>query len=296
MLLFVHGGPGSPEMPLTTNNAELERRFVVVNWDQRGAGKSYDPAVFNETFTVETFVEDAATLSRMLAKRFNQPKIYLMGHSWGTFLGVKTVQKYPERFHAYLGIGQVANQLEGERASYDWTLAQARRRGDAANVEKLLAYGRPGAWSAARWSEYIVAQRGMVADYGGSLHRGDFYPFVVKALVNCREYTVSDKVHFLVGAQKSSDRLWETIVGTDLNRVTPRLAVPVYVFQGRHDYQTPHAVAWRYFDGLDAPRKRFFTFEQSAHSPIFEEPARFVACLDSAVREAAVPPVVVARR
>ncbi|HEX9956948.1 MAG TPA: alpha/beta fold hydrolase, partial [Fibrella sp.] len=83
ILLFVHGGPGSPEMPLLTNNEALEKRFVVVNWDQRGSGKSYDPAVFNNSFTLGTFIEDAAQLSRLLAQRFNQPKIYLMGHSWG---------------------------------------------------------------------------------------------------------------------------------------------------------------------------------------------------------------------
>ena len=98
MLLFVHGGPGSSELPLLANDAALKERFVVVHWEQRGTGKSYDLAVFNKSFTLGTFVEDAAELSRLLAERFNQPGIYLMGHSWGTFLGFKQCRNTPNCF------------------------------------------------------------------------------------------------------------------------------------------------------------------------------------------------------
>lgn len=290
VLLFVHGGPGSPELPMLTGNAELEKRFVVVNWDQRGAGKSYDPAVFNDSFTLDTFVEDAAQLSRMLAKRFRRPgagpaKIYIMGHSWGSFLAVRTVAKHPDLFAAYFGIGQVANQLLGEQVSYDWVMEQARQHHDNEQINRLKGLGRPPFSSPEAWAAYVQPQRRMVTQYGGALHTGSFYQLVLGKLLNCREYTVSDKLHYLIGAEASAQRLWPTIVGTDLGRTTPVLRVPVYIFQGLYDYQTPYVVAKQYYDHLRAPRKAFFTFTHSAHGPIFEEPALFMQHVDWAVAQ-----------
>lgn len=285
VLLIVHGGPGSPEMPMLTNNDALEKRFVVVNWDQRGAGKSYDPAVFDRTFTLGTFIEDAAQLSRLLAKRFNQPKIYLLGHSWGTFLGVQTVQKYPDLFHAYFGIGQVANQLLGEQLSYDWVLQQAKQHRNDKQLTFLKRYGRPPYASNQTWIDYLLPQRNMVSAYGGAIHTGSLNTLLIDGLLLCKEYTLRDKINYMTGALETIKRLWPTLVSTNLNHTTPQLNVPVYVFQGVYDYQTPYAVAKSYFDQLQAPRKQFFTFNKSAHGPIFEEPALFMKHLDEAVQE-----------
>ncbi|WP_266365092.1 alpha/beta fold hydrolase [Tellurirhabdus rosea] len=281
VLLFLHGGPGSPEMPMLTGHTELEKRFVVVNWDQRGSGKSFDERVFDASFTTRTFIEDAASLSRKLARRFGQDKIYLMGHSWGSFLGLLTVQRYPELFHAYYGIGQVANQLEGEQLSYDWVLAQARKDGSQRAVEVLTGFGRPQRWPDEKWVEYLGRQRSLVVSYGGAMLQGSISALFAKTLIHCREYTLSDKLNYPRGALKSLERLWAEVVSVDFNRAVPEVAVPVYIFQGRHDYQTPYAVARRYFERLRAPQKAFFTFENSAHMLLFEEPDRFIQCLDS---------------
>lgn len=283
VLLFVHGGPGSPEMPIMTNNPELEKRFVVVNWDQRGAGKSYNPAVFDSTFTLGTFVEDAAQLSRMLAKRFNQPKIYIMGHSWGTFLSCHTVYKHPDLFYAYLGIGQVANQLLGEQLSYDWVLQQARAHDNKKQIELLTTYGRPPYATPKLWMDYLLPQRNMVTEYGGAIHKGNLTKLIMSGLVWSKEYTLRDKANYLIGALASIEKLWPVVISTDLNKTTPRLDVPVFVFQGVYDYQTPYAVAKTYFDQLNAPKKQFFTFIQSAHCPNLEEPSLFISRLDSVV-------------
>jgi len=285
VLLFVHGGPGSPEMPLVTNNEALEKRFVVVNWDQRGSGKSYNPAVFNNSFTLGTFIEDAAQLSRMLAKRFEKPKIYLMGHSWGTFLGIQAVQKYPELFHAYFGMGQVANQLVGEQLSYDWVLNQAKQHQNDDQIDLLTRYGRPPFASGETWINYLLPQRNMVIEYGGSMHTGNINALFIKGLLLCKEYTLRDKMSYLVGAMATIKRLWQPVVTTNLNQTVPQLDVPVYMFQGVYDYQTPYVVAKAYFDKLKAPQKQFFTFNQSAHCPLFEEPALFIERLDQAMEQ-----------
>lgn len=284
VLLFVHGGPGSPEMPMLTNNTDLEKRFVVVHWDQRGAGKSYEPAVFDRTFTLDTFVEDAAKLSQLLAKRFHQPKIYLMGHSWGSFLGIRTVQKYPDLYYAYFGIGQVANQLLGEQRSYDWVMQQARQHHNEKQVTLLTQLGRPPFASPQHWMDYVQPQRALVTQYGGALHTGSFYDLVLGGLLRCREYTLRDKLNYLIGAQRSAQLLWPTIVGTDLNQTSSTLNVPVYIFQGVYDYQTPYSVAKAYFEHLQAPHKAFFTFHQSAHGPLFEEPGLFFRHLDTVLQ------------
>ncbi len=283
VLLFLHGGPGLPEASLLIGH-ELEKKFVVVNWEQRGAGKSYDPRVFTNTFTVATFIDDAVAVSQWLTRRFHQPRIYLMAHSWGTYLGVLTVQKRPDLFRSYFSISQIASQLEAEQISYQWVLAQARQRNDRRQVNRLLTQGPPP-YPPGAWLDYLMWQRELVAAYGGGMYRANFYPLFIRSLLLCPEYTLMDKVHYVLGAMESVRRLWPSVVATNLSVVAPTLQVPYYVFQGVHDYQAPYPVAKRYFDTVQAPRKRLFTFTNSAHSPIFEEPERFRQCLDSALAD-----------
>ncbi|UHG94264.1 alpha/beta fold hydrolase [Spirosoma oryzicola] len=283
VLLFLHGGPGLPEASLLVGH-ELEEKFVVVNWDQRGAGKSYDGTVFDSTFRVSTFVNDAVAVSQWLTKRFRQPRIYLMAHSWGTFLGILTVQKQPELFSAYFSISQIANQLEAEQISYNWVLAEARRRGERRQVNRLLRQGPPP-YPADAWLDYLMWQRELVAAYGGGMYRANFYPLFIRSILLFNEYTVLDKIYYGFGAMKSVRYLWPAVVATDLYKTAPALEVPYYLFQGTHDYQTPYVTARRYFDQVRSPRKRLFSFSNSAHSPIFEEPEHFHRCLDSALAD-----------
>ena len=284
VLLFLHGGPGLPELSLLTGHA-LEKQFVVVNWEQRGAGKSYDRRLFDGTFTVNTLVDDAVQLSRYLAKRFNQPRIYLMAHSYGTFVGIFVIQKHPELFRAFFSISQIARQAEAEQISYDWVLQQAKKQGDTKAVERLERHGQPVNLSGDGWLAYLTWQRKLVADYHGGMYRGDFYPLFIRSLLLCREYTLTDKIRYAFGAQEAVRRLWRTAIETDLNQTVPKLDVPYYLFQGIHDYQTPYRIAKQYFDQVQAPEKRLFTFTNSAHSPIFEEPERFMQLIDEIAKE-----------
>ncbi|RAJ94250.1 pimeloyl-ACP methyl ester carboxylesterase [Larkinella arboricola] len=286
VLLFLHGGPGLPELSLLTGH-ELEKHFVVVNWDQRGSGKSYSADVFQPQpgrppFTVETLVDDAAQVSRYLCRRFGQPKIYVLAHSWGTLLGVLTVKKYPEHFRALFCISQIARQLEAEQVSYDWVLQQARLHGNDRQATKLLRQGRPP-YPPDAWLDYLTWQRELVARYGGGMYRGHFFPLFIRSILLSPEYTLTDKLHYARGAQESVRYLWPAVVAIDLPTVAPELKVPYFLFQGVHDYQTPYPIARRYFNQLTAPQKRLFTFTNSAHSPIFEEPERFMHCFNSAL-------------
>jgi len=120
ILLFLHGGPGTSELTLNRRNTRvLERSFTVVNWDQRGAGKSYRAGRDRSRMHISQFVADAVDLSIHLAHRFGREKVTLVGHSWGSVIGMLAVSRRPDLFDAYVGIGQVSNAAEGERISYD---------------------------------------------------------------------------------------------------------------------------------------------------------------------------------
>jgi len=142
--LFVHGGPGTSQLTLMRRNTQpLEKYFIVVNWDQRRAGKSFAAGRDDKQMTRGQFVEDVLNLSSYLAKRFHKGKILLVGHSWGSVIGMLAASKRPVLFSAYIGIGQMSRMAESERVSYEWTLEQSQKARDRSSVEKLTAIGPP---------------------------------------------------------------------------------------------------------------------------------------------------------
>ena len=143
IVLYVHGGPGASQ--LTSNRRhtrELEKHFTVVDWDQRGAGKSYGAIKDVARMTIDQFVEDTRELTVYLLNRFHQERLVLVGHSWGSVIGALTAAKYPDLFHCYVGIGQAARMEEAEEASYQWTLEQARKHGHRRAVAALVKWDR----------------------------------------------------------------------------------------------------------------------------------------------------------
>lgn len=176
VLLFLHGGPGTSELGILRahNLPALEARYTVAVWDQRGAGKSFAAREPRAGMTVEQLLEDTLELSELLGRRFGGRRIFLAGHSWGSLLGVLAVARRPELFHAWIGVGQVAHMLEGERASYDWTLA---RPGAAATPApppgSSASGGRPTAATRARASSPSArSSRGSAARSTGTRAAG----------------------------------------------------------------------------------------------------------------------------
>jgi pimeloyl-ACP methyl ester carboxylesterase len=143
ILLKLHGGPGQAEMATVGLNRLLEKDFVVVEWDQRGAGKSagaIEPVV---GMTIDQFVDDTHALAQMLLARFHQPKLILVGHSWGGVIGLKAVQKYPDLYRAFVSTGQIVNFAEGTNAGYGFLGQEAERRQDADALHALKEIGPP---------------------------------------------------------------------------------------------------------------------------------------------------------
>ena len=278
VMLFLHGGPGSPEFVfISKGNPDLEKNFVMVYWEQRGAGMSYSNKIKTESMTVPQLISDTRELTLVLKQRFNQEKIFLMGHSWGSFLGILTSHKFPELYHAYFGIGQVCAQYWGERVSFEWVKEQAIIRNDKKGLKKLTSMTFPDTLATIDpWISFIMNEREYVSRYGGGVTREmtSLWPYI-KMILAAKEYTLSDKFKYMAGSMFSLKHLWLDVVNTNLHSEIDSMQIPVYIFNGIFDYQTPYVVAKDFFNQLNAPEKDFFTFDNSAHSPIVEEADKF---------------------
>lgn len=273
VLLVVHGGPGMPDHFLTEHYPTgLEELFTVVWWEQRGTGLSYSADIPPETMTVDQFVSDILAVTNYLRSRFAKEKIYLMGHSWGSFIGIQAVARATELYYAYIGMAQMSYQLESERRAYEFMLDRFKQEGDMKMVRKLeeapvtLRDGTPEGYLALRDKAMHALGIGTTHDMK-SVVSGIFIPSWL-----AREYTLKEKVSLWRGRSFSRKfGIWDKLLRTDLTTAVPTLELPVYFFHGQYDYTCSYDLARQYFRELDAPLKGFYTFERSAHCPVLEE-------------------------
>ena len=271
VLLWLHGGPGSAQMPVARHfNGALEKDFVVVHWDQRGAGKS-NPKDFDEkTMTIEQFISDVHELTQYLIDRFNKEKIYLIGHSWGTQFGILTAYKYPDDYYAYIGISQVVNGYASNEIAYKWLTKQIKKSGKTKDLKRLKKLGSPPFTDHEKYVKFAK----MIDSYGGGMDVG-FMKLILIALKS-PEYSLSDHLSWLRGANRGSGPMWDSSRSFDAFRDVPDLKIPVYFFSGRSDYNTPQELVNKYLESLDAPKgKHLVVFVKSAHTPFMKEPEKF---------------------
>ena len=275
VLLYLAGGPGGTDLGAMRADVGLEQHFVVVTWEQRGVGKSYaalDPA---DTLTLERMVADTIEVTNYLRERFDQDKIYLVGNSWGTILGVMTVQRHPDLFHAYVGTGQMVSLCETDILFYEDTLAWAHRTGNEALSATLLQNGPP--------------PYDNLLDYEHALsheHAWNPYPELdtskeMPSNLFVPENSLMDRINGLRAFLDTFSVLYPQLQGIDFRRDVPRLNVPVYMVIGQHEARGRAVPANEWFDMLEAPSKERIVFEHSGHRPLFEEPAAFTAFMTS---------------
>ncbi len=274
VLLFLHGG--MPEYFLSEKYPTgLEDIFTVVWWEQRGAGLSFNPNLPPDTLTVEQLVSDTLALTDYLRDRFHQDKIYLMAHSGGSFIGIQAAAQAPEKYRAYIGVAQMANQLKSEKLAYDYMVAQYRQNGDTSMLRKLEA--APVTMEGGVPAAYLALRDPAMHPLGiGTMHdmRSHITGVFLRSFAT-RGYTLPEKVNlWRAKARSGVSPLWKGITSTDLFEKAPEVRVPVYFMHGIYDYTCTYSVAKEYFNVLRAPAKGFYTFENSAHSPMFEEPAK----------------------
>ena len=279
LLLFLHGGPGVPDRHWVLKyQSGLADVCTLVCWDQRGAGLSYNgKRAKTETFTVDRMVEDAAELVRYLCDRFHQEKLCIVGHSWGSALGPLLAFKHPEHIRAYVGMGQLANGPENEQVSYDFVLKEAEARGDQKALKELARIGPPHGGLYDGGLDALMVQRNYMTKYGGGAvgEKDSIIRSVLIPLIKTGEYHLPGILKYAKGSFHCLRQLWDEVAQLDFFTLVPALSVPVLITQGCHDQKTQPAIDRRWFDALQAPRKEWVDFENSAHSPIKEEPERW---------------------
>jgi len=282
ILLMIHGGPASPDMPRSwAFQTGWEDYFTVVQWDQRGAGKTFganDPATISPTLSLERITEDASELVQFLRTRYGKAKVFVLGHSWGTLVGLGLAHRHPEWLHAYVGMGQLVNGQDNERVGYALTLEAARAAGNAQAVEELKAIAPYPEADGSLPIPKLSTERQWSIHCGGLTHGRDILDYYSDLAILGPEYTAADVAALDRGSELSLPRLLPDLAKFDYTDVT-HFDCPIIVFAGRYDTTTPSSVAAAWIARVHAPKTQLIWFEQSAHMIMFEEPGRVLVHL-----------------
>ena len=278
VLLFISGGPGVPEVWLNEAYSEkypnnIAQYFTVCYWDYLGEGISYDSKISPESITIEQLASDAHEVAEYLKSKYKKEKIYLMAHSSGTNLGLYLAQTNSEDFYCYFGMGQDYPKSERRyEEGYYFMKKVFEEKGDKkalAKMNKLVSISDDGVFkinkpsSIGRDWEEILLLAGCATTRE---MRSDFKDIFQKQM-SCKCYTFSEKINYWKGKSllgKSAYRNYS--INPDIPCV-----IPIYFFSGYYDYTTPISLSKELCEALEAPEKSFYTFYNSAHSPLWEE-------------------------
>lgn len=282
ILLFIHGGPGTPFIPLAgAFQGPWEKYFTVVQWDQRGAGKTYtsnNAEVLRRTMNVAQMEQDTLDVANYLRNRFKREKIFVLGHSWGSVLGLWLAHEHPEIIYAYVGVGQVVSFEQNEELAYRECLQQAR---DGHNeqalkqLESIAPYPSPNAdltkmLVSSNWKEHLLGPPPTAAGFT-NVRR------LLLDVVSAPEYSLEDDYSFIHGQSSmfSIRILFHELMKIDLDELGSGFRTAIFFFEGRGDPYARPSLIWDYFQKIQAPQKGFVWFESSGHFPFYEEKQKF---------------------
>ncbi|MCB8983376.1 MAG: alpha/beta hydrolase [Ardenticatenaceae bacterium] len=275
VLLYLSGGPGQSDLPYSrVLFDDLTQDFIVVSWDQRGTGKSY-PALFpTRNVTLEQAVTDTIELTNYLRQRFDEDKIYLMGESWGTTLGVLAVQKRPDLYYAWIGSGQMVSQRETDQQLYRDILALAERTGNSELTTQMLAFGEPPYDDTPYPNAVVMGYYDALGqpytppqDY---IERGTAARIGPWGILGS-EYDLVDKVNVFRGLIDMFTLMYPQLQEIDFRQDVRRLDVPVYILDGAAELDARRELAVEWYNQLEAPTKQIYTFDNAGHSVAFEQ-------------------------
>lgn len=273
VILFLHGGCGAADRPFIMKwNSDLAEYCTIVSWDQRGAGVAYNRKMAKtEILTKELYLNDIHRVVEYLKKRFNKDRIIIVGHSFGSQLGIWYAQIHPENILAYVGVGQVIDAAKNETISWNYTIEQAEKKNDKRALKVLKEIGPPvnGFYK----DDKLLLQRNYLNKFGGILY-GKYGNSVINTLpkIPCmfKEYSFRTMLNYV----RSNTYCLSQPLGQEkvdfLNDVK-KLDVPIFITMGKYDYNTVSNLAEKWLEQLDAPYKKFYLFEKSGHTPQWEE-------------------------
>jgi pimeloyl-ACP methyl ester carboxylesterase len=286
VVLFLHGGPGDVTNCWTfALFAPWQEHFTLVQWDQRGAGRTLrksGPAIA-PTLTVDRMAQDGIELAEYLRKRLGKDRIILVAHSFGSLIGLQMVRTKPELFYAYVGTGQVADETKNYAAAYDALLKKARAVGNQRAVDELTKVGRPPN----RSGEGYGVQRKWSNAFEGA---DRFLPSTLGLALVAPGCSVQDINDSGAGQVLSADRLGPQTRSSGPKELGLKFSIPMFFFQGAEDFTTPSALARDYLEAIHAPRKEFVPIDGAGHFAVFMHSDQFLRELVRRVRSLAVRP------
>jgi proline iminopeptidase len=282
ILLFIHGGPGSAFMPVArTFQDPWEKYFTVVQWDQRGAGKTYtsnSKDAVRPTMTIDRMHADTLEMVNYLRKRFGREKIFVLGHSWGSILGLQLAHNHPELLYAYIGVGQASDAEQNEVVLYRDTLAEAQRTQNQEAIKQLTAIA-PYPTPAVTFHQIRVVREWSAALIGPPPSPGHESVTGLKTIFYAPEYSLMNDIDWMRGQLFSVDMLLPGLSKVHFADLGYDYRAPIFFLEGKHDPYTPSSLAKELFDKINDPDKQFVWFENSGHFPFAEEPQKFTDVL-----------------
>ena len=280
ILLWIHGGPGIAFIPLAgAFQGPWEKYFTVVQWDQRGAGKTYasnDKELQRRTMNVPQMEQDTLDVVNYLRIRFKREKIFVVGHSWGSVLGLWLAHEHPALIYAYVGTGQVINMQQNEAAGYQDALRQAHssnREQALKDMESIAPYPPPNfdfrkASIARFWEGRLLGPPPSATDFTNPKR-------ILSNVIASPEYSLADDYGFVHGMSFSVGVFAPQLAKVDLDQLGLDFRVPIFFFEGRQDPFCRPSLIWDYHQTITAPHKEFIWFENSSHFPFYEEQQKF---------------------
>ena len=281
VLLYLTGGPGGTDLGAMRADVGLEQSFVVVTWDQRGAGKSYPAIDPTETLTLDQMVSDTIEVTHYLRDRFGEDRIYLVGQSWGSTLGALAAQQRPDLYHAFVGVGQMVSQRATDVMFWEDALSWAERVGEDGLAESLRANGPPPYENLNHYAP-VVSYEHEWNPYA-EFDPGNEMP----AILFVPEYTVMDRLNAFRGFLDTNGTLYPQLQGLDFRTDIAELDVPYYMVLGEHEARGRAVLAEEWYEMLDAPSKQRVIFDGGGHRAHFDRPALFAELMDQVLFDTA---------
>lgn len=269
LLVYLHGGPGDAALPLMERfNSDLAKKYTLIIWEQRGAGKSYYPFEANEEITIATFISDLKVLVLKLLSEWEKEKVCLMGHSWGSIIGMEFIKRYPKLIEYYIGVGQVICSQEMFTASRTYILEHSSDPKIRQRIASIDTSFRQEKW----YNDLMYFMNQLIKTEGslyGKKSYASFYPYFVRS----KNYSLRDCLHRIKGSKQSIERLWQEVALVDFTQYTS-FEVPIILIEGEQDYHVSEKTAFAFYQQLNSP-KSYIRMKKAAHFPQWTRAADF---------------------
>ena len=284
VILCLHGGPGGSWLANTTVLLPWEKDFTVVQWDQRGTGKTLKTTGRSvaDTMSVDRMAQDGIEVSEFLRNHLHKDKVILLGFSWGSLLGVHMAKQRPDLFYAYVGTGQVTNMPKAQQLTYAYVLEKARAANDARTLRKLQSIGPPPFDNMQKIGVFFQSLGIYECESDRNAPAGVF---------TAPNYSLRDIYNLFRGfAQVPTFRIYHELLSAELAPLGTDFKIPIFFIQGTEDERTQATLTREYFEKIDAPHKEFVLIEGGGHFTVLSMADRFLHELVTRVRPLAVQP------